>query len=96
MNRAIIINTTREGYGIDQLYSTMTVGALIEILAHYDSETPVYFGNDRQDYGWYTYGTINEEDIFADDSKFEDWFGTDMLHTLYEVDEDEEEEETPQ
>ena len=60
---SIIINANREGYGTDQIRRTMTVGDLIEILSQYDEETPVYIGNDRKSYGWYTYGGINESDI---------------------------------
>lgn len=60
---SIIINANREGYGIDQIRRTMTVGELIEILSQYEDDTPVYIGNDRQSYGWYTYGGIREEDI---------------------------------
>ena len=60
---AVIINANREGYGIDQISRTMTVGDLIELLSQYDEETPVYIGNDQKDYGWYTYGSINEWDV---------------------------------
>ena len=60
---AIIINANREGYGTDQIRSTMTVSELIEILSHYDPDSPVYIGNDRKEYGWYTYGGIKEWDI---------------------------------
>lgn len=60
---AVIINANREGYGTDQISRTMTVGDLIEILGQYDEDTPVYIGNDRRDYGWYTYGGIREYDI---------------------------------
>lgn len=59
----IIINTNRQGYGTDQIDRTMTVGELIEFLSDYDPETPVYVGNDRTDYGWYTYGGISFDDI---------------------------------
>lgn len=60
---SIIINANREGYGTDQIRRTMTVGELIETLSQYDEDSPVYIGNDRQSYGWYTYGGIRENDI---------------------------------
>lgn len=60
---AVIINANREGYGTDQIRRTMTVGELIEILSQFDEDTPVYIGNDRQSYGWYTYGGINWDDV---------------------------------
>ena len=60
---AVIINANREGYGIDQIRRTMTVRELMEILSQFDEDTPVFIGNDRTDYGWYTYGGIREDDI---------------------------------
>lgn len=60
---AIIINANREGYGTDQIDETMTVGELIEALREFDPETPIMVGNDRQSYGWYTYGSITMRDI---------------------------------
>ena len=60
---AVIINANREGYGTDQIRNTMTVGDLIDALSEYDAETPVYIGNDRKPYGWYTYGGITMQDI---------------------------------
>ena len=69
---AIIINANREGYGIDQIRRTLTVGELIEILSQYDEETPVMIGNDPQrNGGWYTYGSINPEDISEDEEEEE-------------------------
>lgn len=59
----IIINAKRDGYSTDQINRTMTVGDLIAMLEDYDEDTPVYIGNDPQDYGWYTYGSIRECDI---------------------------------
>ena len=60
---AIIINANREGYGTDQIRNTMTVGELIDALSDFDPETPIMVGNDRQSYGWYTYGSITMRDI---------------------------------
>ena len=59
----VIINVNRDGYATDQIYHTMTVGELIEMLSDFNENLPVYFGNDRRDYGWYTYGGVNERDI---------------------------------
>ena len=69
---AIIINANREGYGTEQIRRTMTVGELIEALSEYDEDTPVYIGNDRQSYGWYTYGGINYGDIGTDEKEEEE------------------------
>lgn len=66
---AIIINAKREGYGTDQIRRTLTAGELIEILQNYEEDTPVYIGNDRKDYGWYTYGGLGEWDIVDDDEE---------------------------
>ena len=69
---AVIINARREGYGTDQIRRTMTVGELISVLEQFDEETPVYIGNDRKDYGWYTYGGINEWDVSETEDYEED------------------------
>ena len=39
--KKLICSTFREGYGIDQIRRTMTVGELINFLAQYDEDTPV-------------------------------------------------------
>lgn len=52
----LIIKTTREGYAIDQVKKTMTVGELIEFLQDYDEETKVYLDFDNG----YTYGGIDQ------------------------------------
>ena len=66
---AIIINANREGYGTDQIRNTMTVGELIDALSDFDEDTPVYIGNDRNSYGWYTYGGITMRDIEKTDEE---------------------------
>ena len=68
----IIINANREGYGTDQIRRTLTVGELIETLQQFDEDTPVYIGNDRQSYGWYTYGGITWDDIEERDGEEEE------------------------
>ncbi len=55
----LIINTTREGYGIDQVRRTMTVGELISFLEYYDKDSKVYLSFDNG----YTYGGIEESEI---------------------------------
>lgn len=75
---AVIINAQREGYGTDQIRRTMTVGELISALEQFDEETPIYIGNDRKDYGWYTYGGINEWDVSeTEDDEEDEEYGND-------------------
>lgn len=63
----VVIAANREGYSIDQVSKTMTVGELIEMLEQYDEDTEVYLGHDRWSNGkFYTYGGINWND-------FEEW-----------------------
>lgn len=69
---AVIINANREGYGTDQVRRTMTIGELIETLSQFDPDEQVYIGNDRQDYGWYTYGGITEYDIEENEEEEEE------------------------
>lgn len=56
MNK-LILNTSRDGYGIDQIRNTMTVGDLKYFLDYYDDDTPIYLSFDNG----YTYGGISEE-----------------------------------
>ena len=56
---AILINTFREGYEVDQIKSTMTAGELIEFLQGYDEDTPIYLAFDNA----YTFGGIKEYEI---------------------------------
>lgn len=51
---ALKIETFREGYGIDQVRETMTVGELINFLEDWDEEIPVYLSFDNG----YTYGGL--------------------------------------
>lgn len=59
MKDALFINANRNGYSPDQCGKTLTVGELIEILAGYDEETPIYLSHDNG----YTYGSIKEWDL---------------------------------
>lgn len=54
MKTAIIIDTRREGYGVDQIRDTMTVGDLIALLQELDDDMPIYTGHDNR----YTYGGL--------------------------------------
>lgn len=56
MNK-LILNTSRDGYGIDQIRKTMTVGDLKYFLDDYDDDTPIYLSFDNG----YTYGGISNE-----------------------------------
>lgn len=62
------IETLCEGYGIDQIRKTMTVGELIELLSEFDEDTPVYLSFDNG----YTYGGITESRVEIDYSNEED------------------------
>ena len=67
----LIIEANREGYALNQIHRTMTVGELISMLEQYDEDAPVYLGHDRQSYGFYTYGGITEQ-CFSEDE--ETWY----------------------
>ena len=54
MAHALFINAERQGYAIDQIRNTMTVGELISYLEQFEEDTPVYLKHDRG----YTYGAI--------------------------------------
>ena len=58
----LIYETFREGYGLDQIRRTMTVGELISFLSDFDEDTPVYLSFDNG----YTYGGVTED-------RFRDW-----------------------
>lgn len=68
--KKLICSTFREGYGIDQIRRTMTAGELINFLAQYDEDTPVYLSFDNG----YTYGGITEG-RFEEDYGEEDYRG---------------------
>lgn len=57
MKRALVYSTFREGYGVDQVRRTMTVGELIRFLEDFDEDVPVYMDFDNG----YTYGGFTEE-----------------------------------
>ena len=69
----LIIEANREGYAIDQINRTMTVGELISMLEQFDEDTPVYLGHDRQSYGFYTYGGITEKCFNEEEDEEDLW-----------------------
>lgn len=56
MKSFVSISARREGYAVDQISNTMTVGELIRLLEDYDEDMGVYISNDNG----YTYGGITE------------------------------------
>lgn len=67
MNK-IIISTSRDGYSIDQIRNTMTVGELMELLQDYDEDTKIYLSFDNG----YTYGGISSQDFEEVDDEDEE------------------------
>ncbi len=73
--KKLLYQTFREGYGTDQIRTTMTVGELIGFLGDYDEDTPIYLSFDNG----YTYGGITEdrfEEIYKEDGDDEEDFAT--------------------
>ena len=66
MEQVLYINANRNGYGIDQIHSTMTVSQLINYLSQFDEDAKVYLKHD----GGYTYGGITEFDF--EDEEYEE------------------------
>lgn len=58
----LIVETEREGYGLDQIKKTMSVGELKNFLDDYDDETPIYLSFDNG----YTFGGISSDKIIED------------------------------
>jgi len=70
---AIMINTFREGYGIDQVKRTMTVGELINFLQDFDEDEPIYLGFDNQyTVGGLTEGMFEEPEDEVEDDYYKD------------------------
>lgn len=68
MKKVLFINGKRNGYGIDQCGTTLSVGELIEILKDYDEDRLIYLRNDNG----YTYGSVTEYDINPCEEEDED------------------------
>ena len=60
--QVIKLEARREGYSINQVYKTMTVGELEAYLDQFEDDVPVYLSHDNG----YTYGGIRESDFFDD------------------------------
>ena len=67
MYTAVIIEGRRDAYSPKQVGETMTVGELIERLKEFDEDTLVFIGNDKQSYGFYTYGRVEVETADLED-----------------------------
>lgn len=57
----IIIKSHRDGYTIDQVGNTMTVGQLIEYLQHFHEDDKLYVSHDKG----YMYSGIHEDDFIV-------------------------------
>lgn len=55
MKQALVFQSRREGYGIDQLENPMTVGELRRMLEELDDDIIIVVGHDNE----YTYGTLS-------------------------------------
>lgn len=55
----VFIESVREGYSVDQVRETMTVGELINFLSDFDEDAEIYLSNDNG----YTYGGITWRNI---------------------------------
>lgn len=63
MEPVIYIKAPREGYSVDQIKRTLTVGQLIDLLEGYDESTKVYLQHDEgYTYGGLTYDSIIEKE----------------------------------
>lgn len=58
----LFIEGRREGYAVEQIDRTMTVGELIAFLEDFDEDTEIYLKNDNG----YTYGSIAESSFEED------------------------------
>ncbi len=65
----LMINAEHEGYGIEQIQKTLTVGELIAYLEDFDENTEIYLKHD----GGYTYGGITynrfEDAVFDEETE---------------------------
>lgn len=53
----LVLEVSREGYAVDQIRNTVTVGELISVLEQYDDDTPIYVSHDNG----YTYGGVHTQ-----------------------------------
>lgn len=66
--QVLFLDARREGYGIDHIHSTMTVGELISFLQDFDEDMPIYLSHDNG----YTYGSIREGSFHESENEDED------------------------
>ena len=68
MKNVLYITAMCEGYEIDQVPHTMTVGELIDCLSEFPEDAQIYLSHDRG----YTYGGITEQRIYTPEEDFEE------------------------
>ena len=68
MKNVVYIAAMREGYEIDQIPHTMTVGELIDCLSEFPEGAQIFLSHDRG----YTYGGITEQRIYTPEEDFEE------------------------
>lgn len=68
MKNVVYIAAMREGYEIDQIPHTMTVGELIDCLSEFPEDAQIFLSHDRG----YTYGGITEQRIYTPEEDFEE------------------------
>ena len=68
MKNVVYIAAMREGYEIDQILHTMTVGELIDCLSEFPEDAQIFLSHDRG----YTYGGITEQRIYTPEEDFEE------------------------
>lgn len=71
MKSAIVVEVSREGYGLGQIRGAYTVKELIEQLEQYDEDSLVFVSHDNG----YTYGSINFNmaDYWEDENEDGEW-----------------------
>ena len=68
MKNVVYIAAMREGYEIDQIPHTMTVGELIDCLSEFPEDAQIFLSHDRGN----TYGGITEQWIYTPEEDFEE------------------------
>lgn len=59
----LLIEGRRNSYSLEQCGKTLTVGELMDLLAEFDEDMPVYLSNDRG----YTYGNITRSSFTGEE-----------------------------
>ena len=71
--QVVFIDVNREGYSVDQILGTMTVGELIECLSQFDEDAEVYLSNDNgYTYGGITWGRVSDDWVETDEEEEEE------------------------